>query len=106
MLSEITPIELDEKLKSANPPVLIDVRESDEYGYCRIPGAQLHPLGEIQSWAKLLDREAEIVCQCHTGYRSAQAATFLQRLGFKRVYNLAGGIDAWSEEVDQNVPRY
>lgn len=106
MLPEITVVELSEKLQGSQPPLLIDVREPDEYEFCRIEGAQLKPLGEIMEWAKELDPEAEIVCQCHTGQRSAQATYYLQSLGFKRVFNLKGGIDAWSLQIDPDVPRY
>jgi rhodanese-related sulfurtransferase len=103
---EVTPPELAEKLKSPNPPLLIDVREPYEFGLCRIEGAQLKPLGGIMDWAQSLDREAEIVLQCHTGVRSGQATAYLRHLGFKRVFNLRGGIDAWSRLVDPSVPRY
>ncbi len=106
MLAEITPKQLAEKLKSAAPPLIVDVREPFEYEYCRIEGAVLKPLGEIMRWAQELDKEAEIVLQCHTGSRSAQATQYLSRLGFKRVLNLRGGIDAWSAQVDSSVPRY
>ena len=106
MPPEITVAELAEKLKGPNPPLLIDVREADEFAYCRIPGAVLRPLGEIQSWSRDLDPQAEIVLQCHTGMRSGQAANYLARLGFTHVYNLEGGIDAWAEEIDPDTPRY
>ncbi len=106
MPPEVTVAELAEKLKSANPPLLIDVRQANEFAYCRIPGAELRPLGEIQTWSRDLDPEAEIVLQCHTGIRSAQAANYLARLGFKHVYNLEGGIDAWAAEIDPDMPRY
>jgi rhodanese-related sulfurtransferase len=106
MIPEMTVVELDEKLKGPNPPLLIDVREPDEYEFSRIEGAQLKPLGQIREWAKELDPDAEIVCQCHTGRRSAQAAFYLQSLGFKRVFNLKGGIDSWSLQIDPDVPRY
>jgi rhodanese-related sulfurtransferase len=106
MVPEITPVQLAERLAGEQPPLLIDVREPDEYEYCRIEAAQLKPLGDIAHWAAELDRDAEIVCQCHTGYRSGQAAQYLTRLGFKHVYNLRGGIDAWSVQVDPTVARY
>ncbi len=106
MLPEITPRELAAKLKSDRPPQLIDVREPYEHQYCRIEGAALRPLRQIGLWARELDPEAEIVLQCHTGQRSAMATMYLQRLGFQRVYNLSGGIDAWAEEVDPSVLRY
>jgi len=106
MVPELTAPQLAERLRGQNPPALIDVREPDEYAYCRIEGALLKPLGDIMRWAKDLDREAEIVLQCHIGQRSLMAANYLQHLGFKRVYNLAGGIDDWSRLVDPKVPRY
>ena len=106
MVPEITPTQLAQKLASAEPPLLIDVREPDEYQYCRIEAAQLKPLGDIARWSAELDPDAEIVCQCHTGFRSGQAAQYLTAHGFKRVYNLRGGIDAWSAQVDPTVARY
>jgi rhodanese-related sulfurtransferase len=106
MIPELTPPQLAEKLKDPNPPLLIDVREPYEYAYCRIEGAHLKPLGDIMRWIKELDPEAEIVFQCHTGMRSAQVTDYAQSLGFKRVFNLRGGIDDWSAMVDPSVPRY
>ena len=105
-MNEITPRELAERIKSGNAPIIIDVREPFEYTLAHIEGAQLKPLGEIRSWAKELDTEQEYVLQCHTGSRSFQAAYMLERMGFKNVANLVGGIDAWSEDVDPHVPRY
>ena len=106
MVPDINVLELAQRLSEPNPPKLIDVREPDEYEYCRIPNAQLRPLSEIETWAAELDPAAEYVCQCHSGYRSAQAAVYLQGRGFKHVFNLRGGIDAWSVLVDPSVPRY
>ncbi len=106
MILEVTPQQLAEKLKCPNPPLLIDVREPHEHAYCHIEGAQLKPLGGIMRWIRELDPEADIVFQCHTGVRSAQAAGYAQSLGFKRVFNLKGGIDAWSVMIDPKVPRY
>ncbi len=106
MVPEITAQALAEKLKSEQPPLLVDVREPHEFRFCRIEGAQLKPLGDIEDWAKELDQEAEIVLQCHTGMRSAHATAYLKSLGFKRVANLRGGIEAWSVTVDPEVPLY
>jgi rhodanese-related sulfurtransferase len=106
MVSEITARELADKLKSPTPPLVIDVREPHEYAYAHIEGAQLKPLGQIATWASDFDKNAEIVLQCHSGSRSMYAAQFLQRLGFKHVANLKGGIDSWSIQVDPTVPRY
>ena len=106
MIADLTPQQLAAKLKGPNPPLVIDVREPYEYAYSRIEGAQLEPLGQIVVWAKTLNPEAEMVLYCHVGERSAMATAYLQNLGFKRVLNLAGGIDAWAALVDPNVPRY
>src|SRR5215475_13407402 len=106
MVPEINARELAQRLAEPNPPKLIDVREADEHDYCRIDGAVLRPLGDIETWADELDPGVEYVFHCHSGYRSAQAAMYLQSRGFKHVYNLRGGIDAWSVLVDSSVPRY
>ena len=106
MLPEISPKALDEELKGDHPPQVIDVREPNEFAYCRIAGAELKPLGGIMAWMAELDPQADIVLMCHSGFRSGQAVMFLRRQGFTRVRNLAGGIDAWAEDVDPTVPRY
>ena len=66
----------------------------------------LIPLGDLPSSLEKLDQDAEIVALCKIGMRSADAVTFLLQQGFKNVKNLVGGIDAWSVEIDQSVPRY
>ena len=106
MVPEYNALELAQRLTEPHPPIIIDVREPDEYQYCHIAGAQHRPLGDIEDWAAGLDPNTEYVFQCHSGYRSAQAATYLRNRGFKHVYNLRGGIDAWSVLVDPNIPRY
>ena len=106
MVPEINALELAERLAGPNAPTLIDVREPDEYQFCHIAGAKLMPLNDIEAWAAELDQAADYVMQCHSGYRSLQAASYLQSLGFRHVQNLRGGIDAWSVFVDPSVPRY
>lgn len=96
--------------EGAQGPLLLDVREPWEAALARIdlPGlAQcLMPMGQVgQRWEEL-DPAQPIVCYCHHGVRSLQVVAFLQRQGFDSVYNLAGGIDAWSQDVDPSVPRY
>ena len=105
-MKEMTVKELADRIKSETAPVIIDVREPDEYAYARIPSAVLKPLGGIFQWAQELDKEQEYVLQCHTGQRSFQAAYMLERMGFRNVSNLSGGIEAWSLHIDPNVPRY
>ncbi len=85
---------------------LIDVREPFEYEIARIDGAKLIPLGEITERLDELTGERPIVVHCHSGTRSAQAVRLLQQRGVPNVYNLEGGIDAWSDQIDPNVPKY
>ena len=105
-MEDISVTDLAARMKSDDAPTLIDVREPDEYAFARIEGAQLKPLGDIMEWSQELDREQEYVMHCHTGQRSAYAAQVLRQMGFKKVRNLIGGIDAWSVQVDPRVPRY
>jgi molybdopterin/thiamine biosynthesis adenylyltransferase/rhodanese-related sulfurtransferase len=104
-IPQITPVELKKKLDSGEDFYLLDVREPFEYQIAQI-GGNLIPLGDVQKRVGELDPEREIVVHCKMGGRSQQAAEFLQKAGFKNVSNLAGGIDAWSQQVDPKVPRY
>ena len=104
----LSPLELSERLQSAAPPRLLDVREPEEHAYCALPGSRLLPvselierLDELQDW-----RDEEIVVYCHHGVRSAHAIAYLRQAGFGRLWNLSGGIDRWSREVDPTVPLY
>ncbi|HVE79676.1 MAG TPA: molybdopterin-synthase adenylyltransferase MoeB [Gemmatimonadaceae bacterium] len=103
---EITPRELAEKMGRGEPLLLLDVREPYEWEVARIPGARLMPMATVAEVTPSLDREQEVVVHCHHGMRSAMVADWLRRQGFRRVSNLAGGIAAWSEEVDPAVPQY
>lgn len=105
-MQELNVKQLAERLQNNSAPTLIDVREPNEFAYARLPGAVLKPLGGIYQWAQELDKEQEYVLYCHTGARSWQAAYLLERMGFTKVSNLNGGIDAWSRQVDASVPRY
>ena len=103
---DITPRELSERLRRGDAIALIDVREPYEWRIARIEGARLIPLGRIGMSAPELDRDREIVLYCHHGSRSLAAGEHLVAQGFDRVWNLSGGIDRWSEEVDASVPTY
>jgi molybdopterin/thiamine biosynthesis adenylyltransferase/rhodanese-related sulfurtransferase len=85
--------------------VLLDVREPNEYEIANL-GGKLIPLGSLASSINQLDSADEIVVHCKMGGRSAKAQAVLNKFGFKKVYNLAGGIDAWSVEIDPSLPRY
>jgi len=98
--------DLKRKIDAREPFQLLDVREIFEHEIARIDGAKLIPLREISAHAEELPREEQIIVHCHSGKRSAQAVRLLRERGFRNVYNLEGGIDAWSSEIDPAVPRY
>ena len=98
--------ELRQMLSRADPPLLLDVREPDEWQFCRIEGAQHLPMSQIEQRVAELDAMRETVLYCHLGVRSQMVAEFLITKGFSRVASLAGGIDAWSVFVDPTVARY
>jgi rhodanese-related sulfurtransferase len=96
--------------QASKPLLLLDVREPWEFALAaiRIDGQEtrLIPMNEIPARLAELDPLQPVACICHHGARSAQVVAFLERQGFTDVYNLAGGIDAWSLQVDPAVPRY
>ena len=85
---------------------LLDVREPWEVATAAVPGATLMPMGEVPGRRGELDAQQVIVVMCHGGARSAEVAQYLAGSGFEQVFNLAGGIDAWSRDVDPTIPRY
>ena len=103
---DIQPKQLHTWLESGQPVQLLDVREDHEYERCRIPGATLIPLGKLGARLDDLDRTLPVVAYCHYGGRSAKAARLLANAGFAQVHNLAGGIEAWAQQIDASVPRY
>ena len=108
MPREISAPELSGRLRAGKPLLLVDVREDWERAICAIPGDTHLPLHGLVARAGELvpPKDGEIVIYCHAGVRSWMAAQYLEHLGFKDVLSLAGGIDAWSTEVDPGVPRY
>jgi len=91
---------------SREKPVLLDVREPWEFQTCRIPQSQLMPVHEVPARLGELEGAGEVVAICHHGARSLQVAMFLESRGHARVYNLAGGVDAWARSVDPAMPVY
>lgn len=87
-------------------PLLLDVREPWEFETARINNATLLPMHEIPARLAEMDPQQAIVCICHHGMRSMQVATFLQRHGYSDLYNLTGGMHAWSLQVDSSIPTY
>lgn len=102
----IEPSELKRRLEAGEELVLLDVREPDEVAICRIEGSLNVPMSEITARLAELDPDRPTVCICHHGIRSANVAAALERLEFDQLYNLAGGIDRWAEEVEPSMGRY
>ncbi|HXJ16651.1 MAG TPA: molybdopterin-synthase adenylyltransferase MoeB [Candidatus Polarisedimenticolia bacterium] len=102
---EITPRELKLRLDRGDDLFILDVREMHEYQICNLRG-HLIPLGELSRRVHELDSSREIVAHCRSGKRSADAVEFLRKAGFRKIWNLKGGILAWSDEVDSTVPKY
>jgi adenylyltransferase/sulfurtransferase len=103
---EITPADVKARLDRGESLVLIDVREPWEHQVCRIDGARLIPLGSLAASLQTLPDVDEVICYCHHGMRSLDAAACLRFQGIEKAKSLAGGIERWSLEVDPNIPRY
>jgi adenylyltransferase/sulfurtransferase len=104
--TEITSVELKQRLDRGDKLKIVDVREPNEYQINRIPGSELIPLGDVPKRYAELNPEDEIVVHCKMGGRSAKAADFLRSVGFKRVLNLKGGVLDWVDKVDPSQPKY
>ncbi len=105
-MDEITPEQLKARLDTRDLPVLLDVRQDWETKLCRLPNAVHIPIEEIEFRTDELDPGDDIVVYCHQGVRSAAVAQYLRDLGFARVRNLAGGLDAWARAMDPTMRRY
>jgi rhodanese-related sulfurtransferase len=103
---EIKPADVKARLDRGEKLVLLDVREPWEYELCRIEGAKHVPLGSLAASLQTLPDVEEVICYCHHGMRSLDAAAWLRFKGFEKAKSLAGGIEQWSVEVDPKVPRY
>ncbi len=114
MIEQVTPGALPDWFSAATqdgvPPLLLDVREPPEWhaASVRPAGAELLqlPMQSIPARLAELDPDRPVAVLCHHGGRSMQVAMFLAQHGFERVANVAGGIDAWSLDVDPSIPRY
>lgn len=107
-MQTITPTQLAQWLKTPHPPRLLDVREPGEFAFVSLPTARLIPLGEVSVRADELNdwQDSDVVVYCHHGVRSARAVHLLSLAGFQKIYNLSGGINRWSLEVNPHLPRY
>lgn len=106
-MRHITVQELKQRLaEAANPPMVVDVRETWEREVCALAGSIHIPMGEVPTRLAELPQGVDVVVVCHHGVRSLHVAAFLERNGFTRVYNLSGGVDAWAREIDRAMPVY
>jgi adenylyltransferase/sulfurtransferase len=106
-MEQISATELKSRLDAGDDIQLIDVRQPDEFAFASIPGAKLIPLGEVLNRMSEIDPDRETVVHCKMGGRSARAIEALQQAGFTgKLINMAGGITAWSNDVDPSVPKY
>lgn len=107
MLKQLTPQEFLDRRAAGNEMTLLDVREDWEVQLAPVPAELTHvPMGQIGERLGELDPQKETVVICRSGGRSAEVARFLSAQGFASVFNLAGGILAWSRDVDPKIPQY
>ncbi len=106
MYEDISPAAFAEQRDAGETWQLVDVRETWEIEIASVPQSIHIPLVEIPSRQTELDADKPVAVLCHSGGRSAKVANFLADQGFSRVANIAGGIDAWAQQVDSALPRY
>jgi len=107
MIRQLTVLELKARLDQGNKDfTLLDVREPWEVNICSMPGAISVPMRAIPARYLELPKDKDIVAVCHHGIRSQQVANYLERMGFDKLNNLVGGINAWAHEVDPKMPTY
>jgi adenylyltransferase/sulfurtransferase len=105
-VTEISPEELKRRLDAGEQLQILDVREPWECAIVSLPGTLNIPLAQVPRRLSELDAAGELIAMCKSGGRSRRAAEFLQTAGFKRVGNLTGGIDAWTRDIDPDLPTY
>ena len=106
---EVSVHDVRRMLSNGDDVLLLDVRQPDEYAFCKLDGAQLVPLPELPQKLDDVENIADgrrIVTVCHRGIRSLKAAALIREAGLTQTHSMAGGMDAWSTEIDPNVPRY
>lgn len=104
-IPEITPAEFLQRRARGDSLTLLDVREDWEMSVASVQGVVHIPMAQVQARVAELDRSMDIVVLCRSGRRSLEVAKFLQLNGFQAI-NLAGGILAWSRDVDPSIPVY
>ena len=105
-MQSITAVQLSTLLDNGDKLVLLDVRDPWEFEICKLNGSLNIPMNEIAGKTQELDPDARTIVICHFGMRSMEVGNFLESSGFRDIVNLDGGLDAWAEQVDQDMPRY
>lgn len=100
-MNTISTAELQSRLEAGEKLTIIDVREDWEYAEGHVPGSVLKPLGQIRTWANLLDKNKELLLICRTASRSAMAYQFLNSAGFTNLKNVTGGMVTWRGAVER-----
>lgn len=103
---DFTPLELVQEMVKRKDVLMLDVREHTEIQICHVENAMHVPMGEIPNKLDDLPKNKDLIVFCHMGVRSRQVMNYLRRNGFSRAFNLKGGIDRWSVEVDPQIQRY
>ena len=105
-MQEKTPLEVNEMIKKNPILKIIDVREQWEYDKCHIDNSTHIPMGKIPDSIDQFKDKYEYVIVCHHGIRSRTVALYLEQKGVKNLYNLMGGLEQWSDDVDSTVEKY
>jgi len=106
MVENFSPTEFATRCDADESWQLLDVREPWEIEIASVPQSVKIPMADIPSRHTELDADKPVAVLCHSGGRSAKVADFLATQGFSRVANIAGGIDAWAQELDDSLARY
>jgi adenylyltransferase/sulfurtransferase len=105
-LNNITPKDLKARLDKGEAILIIDVREDWEVQRASLPNTINIPMQDIPDSTDRIPQDKPVVIMCHSGGRSSQVVRWLEPQGYSNLINLAGGISAWSREVDSSVPQY
>lgn len=103
---QISVQEVNARIAKGEKVLLVDVREPWEFAVCKLPGAKSIPLGALPANLNALLDAEEVICYCHHGMRSLDAAAWLRQQGVEKAKSMAGGIERWATEIDPAVPRY
>jgi rhodanese-related sulfurtransferase len=107
-VANLNPGEVQDRMATTDPPLLLDVREPEEWDICHLQQAIRISLTELPEQAPgiLTEKDRPIIVYCHHGVRSLHAAKWLVANGYEQVSHLAGGIDRWSRELNPSIPMY